>query len=101
MSKSKETMNSQLTQKRDEIIGIASKYDIHNIRVFGSTARGDDKKNSDIDLLVDIEEGKDLFDLGAFSFDIEALLHKNIDVVTENAPHQKIRDTVLKEAVPL
>ncbi|MGC8775192.1 MAG: nucleotidyltransferase family protein [Chlorobaculum sp.] len=94
-------MNSQLTQKREEIMGIASKYGIHNIRVFGSTARGDNRKDSDIDLLVDIEEGKDLFDIGAFLMDLEALLHKSIDVVTENALHQKIRKTVLKEAIPL
>jgi predicted nucleotidyltransferase len=94
-------MNSELTQKREEIMGIASKYGIHNIRVFGSTARGDNRKESDIDLLVDIEEGRDLFDLGAFSVDVEALLDKSIDVVTENALHQKIRKSVLKEAVPL
>jgi predicted nucleotidyltransferase len=59
-------MNSELTQKREEIMGIASKYGIHNIRFFGSTARGDNRKESDIDLLVDIEEGRDLFDIGAF-----------------------------------
>lgn len=82
-------------------MAIARNYGIHNIRVFGSTARGDYRKESDIDLLVDVEEGRDLFDLGAFLVDVEALLHKSIDVVTENALHQKIRDTVLKEAVPL
>jgi uncharacterized protein len=94
-------MNSQITQKREEIMGIASKYGIHTIRVFGSIARGDDKKESDIDLLVDVEDGMDLFDLGAFSVDVEALLHKSIDVVTENALHRKIRKTVLEEAVLL
>ncbi|NTU52461.1 MAG: nucleotidyltransferase family protein [Chlorobiaceae bacterium] len=94
-------MNSKLTQKREEIIGIASKYGIHNIQVFGLTARGENKKESDIDLLVDLEEGRDLFDFGAFSVDGEALLQKSIDVATENALHQKIRNTVLKEAVPL
>lgn len=82
-------------------MAIARNYGIHNIRVFGSTARGDYRKESDIDLLVDVEEGRDLFDLGAFLVNVEALLHKSIDVVTENALHQKIRDTVLKEAVPL
>jgi predicted nucleotidyltransferase len=97
----KEMMNSQLTQKRKEIMGIASKYGIHNIRIFGSTARGDNKNDSDIDLLVDIEEGRDLFDMGAFLIDLETLLQKKIDVVTENALHQNIRQTVLKEAIPL
>ena len=94
-------MNNQLTQKREDILGIARKYGIHNIRVFGSTVRGDDRKDSDIDLLVDVDEGRDLFDLGAFLMDLEALLHKKIDVVTENALHQKIRKTVLEEALPL
>jgi predicted nucleotidyltransferase len=94
-------MNSELTQKSEEIMGIASKYGIHNIRVFGSTARGDNRKESDIDLLVDIEEGRDLFDIGTVLIDLETLLHKKIDVVTENALHQQIRKSVLKEAVPL
>jgi predicted nucleotidyltransferase len=94
-------MNSQLTHKREEILGIAGKYGIRNIRVFGSTARGNDTKDSDIDLLVDVEEVRDLFDIGAFLMDLEALLHKKIDVVTENALHQKIRKTVLEEALPL
>jgi len=94
-------MNNQLTHNREEILGIARKYGIRNIRVFGSTVRGDDRKDSDIDLLVDVDEGRDLFDVGAFLMDLEALLHKKIDVVTENALHQKIRKTVLEEALPL
>jgi predicted nucleotidyltransferase len=51
--------------------------------------------------LVDIEEGRDLFDMGAFLIDLETLLQKKIDVVTENALHQNIRKSVLKEAIPL
>jgi predicted nucleotidyltransferase len=47
-----EIMNSELTQKRKEIMSIASKYGIHNIRIFGSTARGDNRNDSDIDLYI-------------------------------------------------
>ena len=94
-------MNDQLIYQRQEILRLANKYGINNIRVFGSTVRGEAKKDSDIDLLVDVEEGRDLFDIGAFLMDLEELLHRSIDVVTENALHQKIRKTVLEEAIPL
>ena len=94
-------MDNQLTQRREEIYGIARKYGIQNIRVFGSTVRGNNKEDSDIDLLVDVEDGRDLFDVGAFLMDLEELLHKTIDVVTENALHQTIRKKVLEEATPL
>ena len=71
-------MDNQLTQRREEIYGIARKYGIQNIRVFGSTVRGNNKEDSDIDLLVDVEDGRDLFDVGAFLMDLEELLHKTI-----------------------
>ncbi len=94
-------MNNQLFCQRQKILRLASKHGINNVRVFGSTVRGDETKDSDIDLLVNVENGRDLFDVGAFLMDVEELLHKRIDVVTENALHHKIRKTILEEAVPL
>ena len=71
------------------------------VRVFGSMARGDAGAESDVDLLVELEHGRTLLDLGALLMDLQDLLHRKVDVLTEAALHPKIREQVLREAVPL
>ncbi len=56
---------------------------------------------SDIDLLVELEPGRSLFDLGGLLMDMQDLLGQNVDVVTERGLRERIRKRVLKEAVPL
>ena len=90
-----------LKKKRSEILGIASKYGARNLRLFGSMARGDAREDSDIDLLVDLEAGRNLLDHIALIQDLEDLLGRKVDVVTEKALHWYIRDRVLREAIPL
>ena len=94
-------MNKLLTLNRSEILKLAALHGIANIRVFGSVVRGEDEPDSDIDFLVDVQEDRDLFDLGAFLMDLQELLHRSVDIVTERALHRKIRSAVLKEAIPL
>jgi hypothetical protein len=90
-----------LDQKRPEIFRIARKYGATNLRVFGSVARGAEAGESDIDLLVDLEPGRSLFDLGGLLFELEELLGVGVDVVTEDSLHWYIRDKVLSEAIAL
>lgn len=90
-----------INEKRDEILRIASMYGAHNIRIFGSAARGAAGPESDIDVLVDLESGRSLLDLGGLLMDLQELLGRRVDVVTEKGLRQRIRDRVLKEAVPL
>ncbi len=71
---------------------------IYNVRVFGSVARGEADAESDIDLLVDMEPGRTLFDIGGLLMDLEELLGCNVDVVTEDGLRERIRERVLKEA---
>lgn len=80
-----------LEEKRDIIIKIGKKHGIDNIRVFGSAARLEDGPNSDLDLLVDIDPERSLFDLIRFKHELEDLLGISVDVVTENAIHYSIR----------
>ena len=93
--------NELLHEKRDDILRVASKRGAYNIRVFGSVARGEADSKSDIDLLVDLEPGRSLFDLGGLLMDLQDLLGQNVDVVTERGLRERIRERVLKEAVPL
>jgi len=90
-----------LTEKHDEILRIAARHGAKNIRVFGSVARGDADAASDVDVLVDMEPGRSLLDMGGLLMDLQDLLGCPVDVVTERGLRARIRDRVLKEAVPL
>ena len=88
-------------QQREQILAIAAKYGALHIRVFGSVALGTADEESDIDLLVDLEPGRSLFDLGGLLMELQELLNRKVDIVTEKGLHWYIRDRVLKEAKPV
>ena len=90
-----------LTEKHDEILRIAARHGAKNIRLFGSVARGDADAASDVDVLVDMEPGRSLLDMGGLLMDLQDLLGCSVDVVTERGLRPRIRDRVLKEAVPI
>ena len=90
-----------LQDKRGDILRLAAKHGASNVRVFGSVARGDADFTSDIDLLVTLEPGQSLLDHVALWRDLEALLGRKVDVVTEGGLKARLRDRVLREAVPV
>ena len=91
---------TQLTEHR-EILEVAHRHGARRVRVFGSYARGQQTPESDIDLLVELEPGRDLFDLVELKRELEARLHRRVDVLTEQSLSPYIRDEVLQEARPL
>jgi predicted nucleotidyltransferase len=90
-----------LRDKRAEILRIAAQHGVLNVRVFGSVARGEARADSDVDFLVDVEAGRSLLDLGGLLMDLRDLLHCSVDVVTEKGLRPRVRERVLREAVPL
>jgi uncharacterized protein len=90
-----------LKDKREAILQIAAKHGARNVRVFGSVARGAADDQGDIDFLVDMEPGRSLLDLGGLLMDLQDLLGRNVDVVTERGLKPRIRERVLHEAVAL
>jgi len=90
-----------LKQKRQEILKIASRYGARKVRVFGSVIRGEDRPDSDVDFLVELEEGRSLMDLGGLLMDLQSLLGRNVDIVTEKGLHWYIKDRVMGEARPI
>lgn len=92
---------AELKDKREEILRIARLRGAGNIRIFGSWARGEGDEASDIDLLVDLEPGRSLLDLGGLWWDLHLLLSRNVDVITEKSMRPRARERALKEAVPL
>lgn len=80
---------------------IAAAHGADNVRVFGSVGRGEQDVSSDLDLLVDMAEGRSLFDLIALANDLEESLGVEVDVVTEASLSPYIREQVVDEAVVL
>ncbi len=95
------SLNKLLQEKREDILRIAAKRGAYNVRIFGSVARGETDSKSDIDILVDMEPGRSLFDLGGLLMDLQDLLGHDVDVVTERGLRERIRERVLKEAIAL
>lgn len=94
-------MDRLLETRRDAILRLAHEHGAMRVRVFGSMARGDAGEGSDVDLLVELEQGRTLLDLGALLMDLQDLLQRKVDVLTEAALHPRIRERVLREAVAL
>jgi len=86
---------------KEQILALAAKHGAYNVRIFGSVAQGTAKDSSDVDFLVELEDGRSLFDLGGLLADLQQLLHRQVDVLTEQGLHWYIKDKVLKEAKPL
>ena len=87
--------------RRDEILSIARRHGVTRVRVFGSMARGDAGPMSDLDLLVDVGPSPSPWFPGGLVAELESLLGRRVQVVTERGLDQLLRDRVLQEAVPL
>jgi predicted nucleotidyltransferase len=90
-----------LKEKREDILRIAKEHGAYNVRLFGSVARGEADSKSDLDLLVEMEPGRSLLDLGGLWSELNSLLGVKVDIVTEKGLKKRIRERVLKEAVPI
>ena len=90
-----------LQSKRSQILQIAAQHGARKVRVFGSVARGTARRGSDIDFLVDVEEGRSLLDHAALVLDLERLLKRSVDVASERGLRRLVRKDVLKDAVAL
>jgi predicted nucleotidyltransferase len=92
-----------LERHRVEIIRLAAHHGAHNVRVFGSRARGQGGEQSDVDLLVELEKGRTLLDLVRLKRELEELTHREVDVVTDRGRDLAalLREEILSQAVPL
>lgn len=90
-----------LKEKREDVLRLAAKHGARDVRVFGSVARGEAGPDSDVDFLVTTgPETSSWFPAGLI-IDLQELLGRGVDVVTENGLHWYVRERILKEAVPL
>ncbi|MBU1252170.1 MAG: nucleotidyltransferase domain-containing protein [Nanoarchaeota archaeon] len=92
-------MNKEFDKLKTKIVKILKKYEIVRAGIFGSYARGEPNKNSDIDILIQIRNGKkfSLFDLSGLKINLEEKLGKKVDINTYRALHPKLKSRILNE----
>ena len=90
-----------LEKNREAIRALVARHRLANPRIFGSVARGEDRDDSDVDILVDTLEDTTLFDLGGLQHELENLLQMRVDLATSKGLRPRVRDRVLAEAVAL
>ena len=95
-------MNIEILQsKRKEILHLVNQHGAYNLRVFGSVARGEADRDSDIDFLVDLGQNLSPWFPVRLIRDLEQLLGRKVDIVTEKGLKERIKERVLREAKPL
>jgi hypothetical protein len=95
------TLDELRKSSREEILGVAARHGVTQVKVFGSFARGEARDDSDLDLLIERGPRRTPFFPGGLIADLEDLLGRQVDVATERALPKQIRERVLREAVPL
>jgi len=94
-------LGRRLRRHRKAVVDKAANRRARNVRVFGSVARGEDTAHSDVDLLVDLDDGVSLVGLIGLERELTDLLGVEVDVVPSDSLKPRIRDRVLDEAIPL
>lgn len=90
-----------LGARREQVLRLAAKHGARNVRIFGSAARGEADATSDLDFLIELEPGRNVLDMGGLLMDLQSLLGRPVDVISEKGLRPSIRARVLREAVPL
>ena len=95
------SLYEEVIRRKDTIQNIAALHGAQKIQLFGSVTRGEDTPDSDLDLLVDFEPGRSILDHIGLIQDLQDLLGRKVDVVTEKGLSIYIRDRIIQEAIPL
>jgi len=91
----------RLRAQRDVILALAERHGVRNVRIFGSVVRGDDRPDSDVDVLVDVGPGRSLLDIIGFEQDLSDLLRRRVEVLTDRGLSPRLQHRILQEAAPL
>jgi len=94
-------MNKEIKKIKLEIAPILKKHQVKRASVFGSYARGENNKNSDIDILVELERGKTMIDLINLEMDIEKKTNRKIDLITFKSINPLIKKNILRDEVKI
>ena len=90
-----------LKLKRPEILRLAQAHGAHNVRIFGAVTRGEARPESNVDFLVEMDSGRSLLDLIELSQDLEPLLQRKVDILTDQGLSPYLEQQIHAEAVSL
>lgn len=94
-------IGQRVRRRRRRLLDIAGLHGVNNVRVFGSVARGEDRPDSDLDLLVDLPASLGLIGLGRLRDDLEAIIGSPVDVIPASDLKPSVRERVEAELIPL
>jgi uncharacterized protein len=95
------SLSQRLKAAREQVLAVARRHGACNLRIYGSVARGQDRPGSDLDLLVDLEQGCSLLEVIALRQELEALLNCQVDLAEAHQLHPFIRDQIIAQATAL
>ncbi len=90
-----------IQDRKKQKLSLAAKYGTSNVRIFGSVANGTADEKNDIDFLVDLENGRSLFDLGGLLMELQELFNRKVFVNTDHGLHWYIKERIINEAKPI
>ena len=94
-------VGQRVRRRRRDIIAAAAAHGVSGLRVFGSVARGEDRPDSDVDLLADLPPGMSLFGLGRVQADLEAIVGTRVDLVPAEDLKPDVRPRAERDLVTL
>lgn len=96
-AKNKAKIEAEIKKIKEKIYSILRRYDVSRAAIFGSLVKGENRKNSDIDILVEFKGSKSLLDLAGLRIELEERLKRKADVLTYNSLHPLIKERILRE----
>jgi len=94
-------MTKKITEIKAKILPILKKNDVIRASVFGSFARGEEKRGSDIDMLVEFKEPKGMFHRLGLKYALEKILGKKVDLLTYNAINPLLKEYIYKDEIKI
>jgi len=87
----------KLEEIKVKMIPVLRRYDVRKAAIFGSFVKGEEREDSDIDILVEFKGEKSLLDLAGLKIELEEILERKVDVLTYNSLHPLLKDKILQE----
>ena len=94
-------MSIHIEELSEQILPVLKRFGVKKAAIFGSLAKGEESRESDVDILVEFETGKSLLDLAGLKIELEETLGRKVDVLTYESLHPLLKDRILKEQKPI
>ncbi|HZX12618.1 MAG TPA: nucleotidyltransferase family protein [Candidatus Nanoarchaeia archaeon] len=94
-------MNEEIKEIRRKVVPILKKYGVVKAGIFGSYARGEQKKRSDVDILIKFKRAKSLLEVVGLELELKKKIRRKVDLLTYGAISPYLKKRILKEEVAI